>query len=352
MNISNKKSFNHLLNGEPNHAQVSYLTDFQCSDGAIIESLRLPYCTYGKLNAARSNVIVILHALSTSCLVAGDEYNYGWWDGMVGSGLALDTEEYFIICIGNLGSPFGATSPIQFRGEDGNSEAFPNILFRDIVKSQILVLESLGINSVHAIIGPSMGGMIALEWALERPDFAEKLVLLCSTWRAYVGNIANRAIQRTAILSNVTDPRGGLVVARMHALLSYTSEEKIEKRFSSLEHGDLFSRNLEITNYLRGKSERFAQRYAAECYLVFLDMMDRFDMTSKMKSLPNGDYPQLLVLSASSDRLFDLEQQIEMVKELRKTNWDVQHQTVNTINGHDSFIVDISGFGTPMQKFL
>lgn len=334
----------------PEGAEIARITNFQTASGRRLSEICLPFCSYGRPNSQGTNTIVIVHALSSSCLVASRAGVAGWWDGMVGPGCPIDTSRYHVVCIANLCSPYGATSPVN-PPRDDQHDGFPPLSFGDIVSSQRRVLAELGITRPFAVIGPSMGGMIALEWALRHSANMERLILVCSTWRPYAMNVANRAAQREALLSAESGSLRGMILARMMGLISYTSESRLARpgRLAGAAQHDV------VAQRLLAKARHFADHYPAACYHAFLDMMDAFDAEPLFAAASRSAEPPLrrtLVLSASSDHLFGVDQQTDMAARLEAIRWPADHKIIHTANGHDSFLIDHGAFGREIENFL
>lgn len=339
---------------------------FQLEKGASLPELELAFETYGTLNQDKSNVIVIHHALSVGAHVTATPGNpqKGWWDDMLGPGKAIDSDQFYVICINNLGSCFGSTGPSNLNPKTGQlyNASFPEITIGDMVNSQKQLLDHLGIKSVYAVIGNSMGAMLSLIWAIEFPQMVERVMLSCTAYKAYPANIANRNIQQSAIRLDPAWNNGnytsnedldGFKLARKLGLYTYRNSAEWNRRFNS--HFDKQTEDGEITKYMDYNAEKFVKIFDANSYLVITGAMDTYDVTQKYDS--NKDAfsrisAKVVVISEEYDILFTPQQQEELFAALQEAGVEssfVQHQSKF---GHDSFLVETNRFGEYIRQFL
>jgi homoserine O-acetyltransferase len=329
--------------------------------GAKLPSFTIAYETYGRLNDARSNAILIFHALSGDSHVAGyytddPDEPAGWWDDAVGSGKMFDTDRYFVICANVLGGCQGSTGPASI-APDGKPYGlrFPVITIGDMVQAQRHLIDALGIDRLFAVAGGSMGGMQALQWAVNYPDRVGAVLFLASTPRSSAQNIAFNEIGRQAIYADPnwrkgdyygsTPPVDGLSIARMIGHITYMSEYSLEQKFSRRlqaqdQLGYHFETEFEIESYLKYQGEKFTQRFDANSYLYITKALDYFDIGrgGSIKEALAQVKARLLVVSFSSDWLYTADQARLLVDALPPNQVDYHH--VKASLGHDSFLVE------------
>jgi len=335
--------------------------------GAKIGPVTVAYETYGTLSPRRDNVIYICHALTGDAHVAGrnapQDRKPGWWDGFVGSGKAIDTDKYFVICANVLGGCQGTTGPSSLDPQTGAPYGpdFPFITIRDIVSVHNALLDHLRIDKVLAVVGGSLGGMQVLEWAISRPERMGAAVLLASGPRLSAQGIAFNAVGRRAIYadplfnegryySSETKPRFGLALARMIAHITYLSEQSIELKFGRrLQNGDQFAYDLraetefQIESYLHYQGKSFVDRFDANSYLTLTRVMDYFDLTEQYGSLVDAfsrTQCRFLVVSYTSDWLFPTSQSEEIVRALIQARRHVSFCELSSPYGHDAFLIE------------
>lgn len=330
---------------------------FEFQQGGEINPLVLVYETYGKLNAAKSNAILIHHAISTNAHLTSTPKNpeTGWWEAMVGSGKAIDTDQYFVICVNNLGSCFGSSGPASVNPATGKLYQidFPKLSVDDIVRSQHVLLEALGIRKLHAVIGNSMGGMLSVRFAILYPNYLKKLISVSSCFRAYPVSIGYHDIQKAVITLDPdfhhgryqTNPELGLKLARKIGLISYRDAEDLNYRF--LESGD-------IREYLEYNASKLAVKFDANCYIYLLDVMDTFHAADGFMSEElafAAIKAESLVISVDSDVLFPPMQQQELHANLYQNNPKAQYISLASNYGHDAFYAD-PRIGEQIKIFL
>lgn len=336
--------------------------------GGILGHFTLAYETYGTLNADRSNAILICHALSGDAHVAGvyttnPAERPGWWDDAVGPGKMFDTDHFFVICSNVIGGCQGSTGPSSL-APDGRRYAmrFPFVTVADMVHAQFHLLDYLGIHRLFAVAGGSMGGMQALQWAVDAPERVAHVLFLASTPRSSAQNIAFNEIGRQAIYADPhwnqgdyydqTDqpgPQAGLAVARMIGHITYMSEHSLEAKFGrslqnrpALSYG--FGVDFSVESYLRHQGEKFVERFDANSYLYITKALDYFDIADGYGTLPQAlarIQAATLVVSFSSDWLYTDQQARELVDALAALAKPVEYHRVQASFGHDSFLVEV-----------
>lgn len=332
--------------------------------GQTLAPVTLTYETYGTLNAARDNAILLLHAFSGDAHAAGyhraDEQKPGWWDAMVGPGRTFDTDRYFVICSNVIGGCRGSTGPSSINPETGKpyGARFPVVTIGDMVRAQTRLIDRLGIDQLHAVIGGSMGGFQALEWATAYPERARSAILLATTARSSAQTIAWNAIGRRAIMS---DPRwrggdyydheppiDGLAVARMTGHITYVSDMSLEEKFGRNFQegaGPQFTLDPEfaIESYLNYKGDSFTTRFDPNSYLYITRAMDYWDLPGQYGSLEAAferTRANFLILSFSSDWLYPTAESLAIAGALKHAGREYRHIELPASAGHDAFLIN------------
>ncbi|UCC23435.1 MAG: homoserine O-acetyltransferase [Planctomycetota bacterium] len=355
--------------------------ELQC--GKRLGPIDVAYETYGKLNEAGDNVILICHALSGNAHVAGmntpEDKRPGWWDVMVGPGKGIDTNKYFVICstiLGGCDQPEAqgpmTTGPSSINPATGKPYGldFPFITIADMVRVQKLLLDKLGIKQVLSVIGGSMGGMQVLQWAIEYPDFVKSAIPIATTAHLGAQSIAFDAVGRNAILADPNfvegqydkgkGPDRGLAMARMIGHITYLSERGMREKFGrQLRRADKynydFNSEFAVETYLDHQGQAFVERFDANCYLYITKAMDYFDLTKEYGSLAEAFANcrcRFLVISFASDWLFTPEQSKEIVDELIASRKDVSYCDIASPYGHDAFLLEPEVLGSFICGFL
>ncbi|NVJ54099.1 MAG: homoserine O-acetyltransferase [Campylobacteraceae bacterium] len=339
--------------------------------GRILESYELIYETYGELNEDKSNVIVVCHALAGSHHAAGryaDEAKPGWWDKLIGDGKAIDTTKYFVICSNNIGSTFGSTNALSI-DPSTNKEyrlKFPILTISDIVKAQINLYKSLGIEKAKAVVGGSMGGMQALCYSIEFPNFAEQVFALATTaytrpWAIAINKIAIESIRHDPVFKNGfydkedLEAQGlpGLAIGRMAGLIAYLSPNLFNKKFGrdyARTDGlyELFGR-FEVERYLEYNAYSFPKVFDPLSYLYICKTMNIFDAGRNEDTLENSFQKincKLHLISFSDDMLFfpeEMEEIRDIMEKIGKGD-QVTYKMIESESGHDSFLVEVEKF--------
>jgi homoserine O-acetyltransferase len=343
--------------------------------GVTLAPLQVAYETWGELNAARSNAILILHAFSGDAHAAGiaaDNGRTGWWDNMIGPGKAFDTDKYFVICSNVLGGCMGTTGPGSIHQKTGCPYAmkFPVITIGDMVRLQKMLVDRLGIQRLLAVAGGSMGGMQVLEWAVAYPDAVACAMPIASTARHSAQQIAFNEVGRQAIMGDPDwsegnyygkkPPARGLAVARMVGHITYMSDdsmrEKFGRRLRNDQFGFHFEIDFEVESYLRYRGSQFVDRFDANSYLYITKAMDYFDLTAgrapTLAATLENVKTRFLVLSFTSDWLYPSYQSLEIVSALRGRNKDEAYCELPSNYGHDAFLVDVAEETGLVRGFL
>ncbi len=350
----------------------------------VLPSFELVIETYGTLNADKTNAILICHALSGSHHAAGfhsiDDAKPGWWDAMIGPNKAIDTNEFYVVCLNNIGSCYGSTGPTTINPETGKiyGADFPLITIKDWVKTQVMLSDRLGIDKWHAIIGGSMGGMQALQWSVDYPDRLARAVIIASTPKLSAQNIAFNEVARQSILSDPdfhdgwylehgTYPRRGLILARMVGHITYITEDAMKAKFGrDLKSGKFmygYDVEFQVESYLRYQGERFSQNFDANTYLLMTKALDYFDPTrgyvpddlpdeQALKETLARTQCQFLVVSFTTDWRFSPERSVELVDALIANQKPVSYVNIDAPHGHDSFLFDIPRYVNAVKGFL
>jgi homoserine O-acetyltransferase len=347
--------------------QRQYLTwtePLALSSGASLAPLTLAFETYGELNAAGSNAILLLHALSGDAHAAGrhstSDRKPGWWDTMVGPGRPFDTSRYFVICSNVLGGCQGSTGPASRDPRSGRpyGARFPVVTIDDMVRAQARLIDALGIKKLLAVAGGSMGGFQALEWATALPERVGGALLLATSARSAAQTIAWNAIGRRAIMSDprwrggdyygYEPPTDGLAVARMIGHVTYLSEESLEAKFGRRLQGSdapAFSlqREYAIESYLDYQGASFNERFDANAYLYITKAMDYWDLPARYGSLDAAMarvQGRTLLISFTSDWLYPTAESRAIADALARQGRPVEHVELPSSAGHDAFLVD------------
>jgi homoserine O-acetyltransferase/O-succinyltransferase len=354
----------------------SPLPPLPLASGAVLRAYDLAYETYGTLNADRSNAILICHALNASHHVAGayasQPENIGWWDNMVGPGKPVDTDKFFVIGVNNLGSCFGSSGPTTINPDTGTAwgAAFPLVTVEDWVDSHARLLDQLGIATLAAVMGGSLGGMQALSWSIRHPKRVRNALVIAAAPNLSAQNIAFNEVARQAIMSDPAFhagdfaaknavPKDGLTVARMIGHITYISDDQMESKFGrGLREGLKFSfaPEFQIESYLRHQGEKFSAYYDANTYLRVTKALDYFDPALET----NGDLAKalapasarFLVVSFTTDWRFSPARSREIVHALLQSDKDVTYAEVDAPHGHDAFLLDNPQYHAVVRRFL
>ncbi|NLC76121.1 MAG: homoserine O-acetyltransferase [Clostridia bacterium] len=345
--------------------------------GATLPEITVAYETYGKLNSAGDNAILICHALTGDAHAAGwhkeTDRVPGWWDPLIGPGRTFDTDKFFVICSNVLGSCNGTTGPASLNPETGRPYAmsFPVITIRDMVHVQKALLDYLGVKHLVTVAGGSMGGMQVLEWAIHYPDYLSSAIPIATCIRLSAQTIAYNQTQREAIMLDPNwqggeyydsqSPEQGLALARMVGIITYKSikawDQKFARAFSGTKPEDYydFAQRFEVENYLRYQGRKLVSRFDANAYLILTKAMDLHDIgypfENYHEALSRIKVP-LLSVGVSSDFLYPPYQQKEIVKALLEAGGQAVYQEVNSPYGHDGFLIEFQQQSKIIGDFL
>src|SRR5882672_10782631 len=343
----------------------------------LLAPFRIAYKTYGELNSAKSNAILVAHALTGDQYVASEHpvtKKPGWWETMVGPGKPIDTDRFFVICPNALGGCMGSTGPASINAKTGKPWGvdFPVITIGDMVDAQVPLIDHLGIDELFCVIGGSMGGMQVLEWAARHGDRVYTAVPIATAAWHSSQNIAFHEVGRQAVMADPdwrqgrylelgTEPRNGLAVARMAAHITYLSEEALQRKFGrSLQ--DLaaktfsFNADFQVESYLRHQGSTFVDRFDANSYLYITRAMDYFDLAAEHGgSLPlafSGNQPRFCIISFSSDWLSPTSESRALVHALNAVAANVSFVEIETDKGHDAFLLHEPELFATLRGFL
>ena len=356
---------------------------FELESGEILENVNIAYETYGKLNSSKDNAIIVFHALTGDAHAAfynnETDKKPGWWNDMIGSGKAFDTDKYFIVCSNILGGCKGTTGPASINPKTNKPYGlrFPIYTIEDAVRLQKELIDYLGIKKIIAA-GGSMGGMMAQSWAIMYPDMVKGCIIIASTSRLSPQAIAFNAVSRNAILSDENfnngdyyekeHPEKGLSIARMVGHITYLCEEAMKNKFgrqflnqnkdnetlSGVRNFD-FQADFQVESYLHYQGQSFVNRFDANSYLYITKAVDYFDLTYKYGTLSDAfknSQAKFLVISFSSDWLFTTSQAKEIVNALVKTNKNVSFCEIDSPCGHDAFLLEFEAQTKIIKGFL
>lgn len=356
---------------------IAFDAPFTLQNGVLLPRFDLMVETYGTLNAARDNAILICHALSGNHHVAGryapDDKYAGWWDTMVGPNKPVDTNHFFVVGLNNLGGCAGSTGPLSICPDTGKvyGSAFPMVTVKDWVRSQALLADYLGIDCWAAVMGGSLGGMQALQWAIDLPHRLRHALVIASSPKLSTQNIAFNDVARQAILTDpdfhggdyaqaAAIPKHGLRLARMMGHITYLAEDGLGKKFGrklrsgGYEYG--YGVEFEVESYLRYQGDKFATRFDANTYLLMTKALDYFDPAAEfggdLACALQGVSASFLVASFSSDWRFAPERSQELVKALIQADKAVQYVEVASQHGHDAFLMEDAPYLAAVRTYL
>jgi homoserine O-acetyltransferase len=350
---------------------------FTLENGQELGPITMVYETYGELNENRDNVILVEHALTASAHAAGrnsvDDKYPGWWDVMIGPGKAFDTDKYFVICANLLGSCYGTTGPSSTNPETGKPYglSFPLVTIRDMVGTQRELIDHLGIRSIRAITGGSMGGMQAIEWALLYPQLVDSIILIATAARSAPQSIAMHKVGLRAIMDDPNwdggnyygkePPNKGLAIARMLGHITYLSDRILWDKFGR-SHNDPSTMKIrldskfEIENYLLYQGSKFVQRFDANSYIYLMRSIDLYDAgegySNLEESFKRAGSLKVFVASFSSDWLYPSYQSKELVDAFRASGVSVVNHEIDAPYGHDSFLIEHEKLTPLIKDFL
>jgi homoserine O-acetyltransferase len=344
--------------------------------GEVLPQFDLVYETYGTLNAAKSNAVLICHALSGNHHVAGkysaDDKYPGWWDNLVGPNKPLDTNKFFVIGVNNLGGCHGSSGPssIKPRSKNPYGASFPIVTVEDWVNSQSKLLDYLGINRLAAVIGGSLGGMQALQWTIAFPDRIKHALVIASAPNLTAQNMAFNEVARQAIITDPefydgnyyaykTVPRRGLRIARMLGHITYLSDDAMGEKFGRKLKDKIkysFDVEFEMESYLRYQGDKFAGEFDANTYLRMTRALDYYDPALEcggdLSKVLSNVKAKFLVVSFTSDWRFSPERSREIVKALLDNELTVSYAEVTALHGHDAFLMPDAHYHNILRSYL
>lgn len=349
--------------------------DLILDSGQSLPTIDIAYETCGELSKTKDNVILICHALSGDANVVESIQNGepipGWWDGFVGPQCPIDTNRYFVICTNVLGGCKGSTGPGSICPSTGKPYGldFPVITIRDMVRVQAQLIRHLGISEIQLVIGGSMGGMQALEWAITFPDMVKACVSIAAAGRLSPQALAFDAVGRYAITSDpawhggnygADGPESGLAVARMIGHITYLSDESMNSKFGRRlqvidDYGYAFNSEFQVESYLEHQGNKFVERFDANSYLYLTKAISYFDLDKTYGSLSQAfatTHAQFLIVSIESDWLYPPKQSQAIANTLMRLNKPVTYCEIDSDCGHDAFLVDFDKLGNIVQSFL
>jgi homoserine O-acetyltransferase len=340
--------------------------------GGSLPRFQLAYETWGELSPDRDNAVLLCTGLSASSHARSQEADPspGWWEGMVGPGAALDSDRWFVVCCNVIGGCFGSTGPASVDPSTGEryGTRFPIVSIWDMVAAQTALLDELGIGCLDTVVGASMGGMQALALGAAHPGRTRRVVAISSPGRSYPLSISLRHVQREAVMMDPAwqdgqyepgrGPARGLHLARQIGTITYRSGPEWDRRFArerKRAHPVDFGVDFEIESYLRHQGDRFVDRFDANSYLYLSKSMDLFDLGEGAASYEEGlsrIRARTLLIGVTTDLLFPIHQQEEVARGLRDSGRDCRFVRLDSVYGHDAFLIEIERFGRILRGFL
>ena len=344
--------------------------------GGSLPELTLAYECWGELSPPKDNAIIIFTGLSPSAHAASSaqDTSPGWWEFMIGPGKAIDTDKFFVVCANSLGGCHGTTGPSSIDPRTGEPYGgdFPDMTVEDIAKTGYHLMRALGVERVHATVGSSMGGMSSIAYGLQFPGEVDHVISISAAVSALPLTIALRSLQREIIRSDPnwnqgrytdeTKPLSGMSLARKLGLVSYRAADEWNQKFDrsrlpeEKRQSERFGREFEIENYLEYNAQKFIHSFDPNSYLYLSRSMDWFDIAEHGDSVADGmsrlDLKKALVIGVTTDILFPLRQQREIADVMRDTGTDVEFVEIDSVNGHDAFLIDDAHFTPVVKKFL
>ncbi|HBD21032.1 MAG TPA: homoserine O-acetyltransferase [Arenimonas sp.] len=361
----------------PGTRYVDLPSPFPFKRGGALAGARMAYETWGRLNPARDNAVLILTGLSPNAHAASNAGNPdpGWWEAMLGPGKPIDTDHWFVVCVNSLGSCKGSTGAASVNPATGQPYRldFPDLSIEDGARAAQVVVRALGIETLACVIGNSMGGMSALAYLLLFPGAARSHINISGSAQALPFSIAIRSLQREAIrldpnwnhglYDDHAYPENGMRIARKLGVVTYRSAMEWDGRFgrvrldSECREDDPFGLEFEVERYLEGHARRFVRTFDPNCYLYLSRSMDWFDAAEYgggdvMKGLASITVEKALAIGVHTDILFPLQQQEQVADGLRAGGAEAEFLALESPQGHDAFLVDIARFGPAIGGFL
>jgi homoserine O-acetyltransferase/O-succinyltransferase len=361
---------------DPGHA-VAFALPLVLDSGRSLKPFTVAYMTYGTLNADKSNVILVCHALSLDQFAASEHPltgKPGWWDVLIGPGKAIDTDRFFVICPNVIGGCMGSTGPAEIDPATGEPYGltFPLVTIHDMVRAQAMLLDALGIDKILCVVGGSMGGMQVLQWASSYPDRVVSAIPIATAARHSAQNIAFHEVGRQAIMADPdwkdgayqrhdTRPAKGLAVARMAAHITYLSEAALQRKFGrTLQNREAvsfgFGPDFQIESYLHHQGVSFVDRFDANSYLYITRAMDYFDLAADhggvLADAFRNTRTRFCIISFTSDWLFPTAENKRIAHALNAVAANVSFVEIETDRGHDAFLLDEPEMFATVRGFL
>jgi homoserine O-acetyltransferase len=356
---------------------ANFTSPLYLESGRILEPYSIAYETYGVLNQDKSNVILVCHALSGSHHAAGiykGDRKAGWWDGLIGDGKAIDTKKYFVICSNTIGSCFGSTSPMSpcYPSIKPYRLKFPVVTIKDMIQAQKQLLSSLDIHHLRAIVGGSMGGMQALQFGVDFPNFADEIISLAATyatqpWTIGFNKVAIEAIRKDPRFKNgdyniddfKEDGLDGLAIGRIAGHISYLSPHSMDDKFGRNYVGndglfELFGR-YEVERYMEYNTANFSRLFDPLSYLYIVKAINTFNLTRGYDTLYNAILrikAKIHLISFKSDYLFFPSEMEHIHKMMQRNSQESTYLEVDSDYGHDAFLVEIDKFEYRIREIL
>jgi homoserine O-acetyltransferase/O-succinyltransferase len=354
----------------------TYEGEFPMHRGGSLQRPTIAYETWGRLDAERANAVLIFTGLSPSAHAAScrEDSMPGWWEEIVGPGKPIDTRRYYVVCMNSLGSCFGSTGPASIDPATGDRYRlhFPVLSLEDVARCGYELVRHLGIERLNAVVGPSMGGMTALAFEVLFPGMSDGLALLSSGPRSLPFAIALRSLQREMIRKdpnwkegNYTPdalPLTGMRMARKLGMITYRSAEEWRQRFGRervpAEHtaGDPFGMAFEVESYLDHHANKFIGQFDPNCYLYLSRASDLFDIADHGATVAGGlamvETGRVLIIGVTTDFLFPIYQQRQLADGLARPGRPVDFVELNSLQGHDSFLVDMDSYRPVIARFF
>ena len=355
----------------------SFDSPLTLQNGCVLPRFELMIETYGTLNADKSNAVLICHALSGNHHVAGyhskNDKHPGWWDNMIGPGKPVDTNRFFVVGLNNLGGCHGSTGPLSINPDTGKAYGadFPMVTVKDWVESQSMLADRFGIDKWAAVMGGSLGGMQALQWAIDKPQRLRHALIIASAPRLSTQNIAFNDVARQAILTDPDFcqgqyaqqqkiPRRGLRIARMMGHITYLAEDGLGKKFGRQMRQPNYQYDynveFEVESYLRYQGDKFAEVFDANSYLLMTKALDYFDPArdydGNLVAAVSAIQARILIASFSSDWRFSPRRSQELLDTLVAANKPVQYIALKSAHGHDAFLMEDADYQAAIRIYF
>lgn len=355
----------------------SFDSPLTLQNGCVLPRFELMIETYGTLNADKSNAVLICHALSGNHHVAGyhskNDKHPGWWDNMIGPGKPVDTNRFFVVGLNNLGGCHGSTGPLSINPDTGKAYGadFPMVTVKDWVESQSMLADRFGIDKWAAVMGGSLGGMQALQWAIDKPQRLRHALIIASAPRLSTQNIAFNDVARQAILTDPDFcqgqytqqqkiPRRGLRIARMMGHITYLAEDGLGKKFGRQMRQPNYQYDynveFEVESYLRYQGDKFAEVFDANSYLLMTKALDYFDPArdydGNLVAAVSAIQARIMIASFSSDWRFSPRRSQELLDALVAANKPVQYIALKSAHGHDAFLMEDADYQAAIRIYF